>query len=351
MVVSDRRKNELLAAFVAPGRGLELRNVDTPRIAAGEVLVRMRACGVCGTDLEKTHGTQITPPVLGHEVAGEIADVALGAEGLSVGDRVAVHHHVSCGICYYCKRGDLTMCGSYPETNLDPCGFAEFFRVPAANVSGGAVHRLSPKLGFEEGALVEPTACCIRGAQKLGLTGGEDVIIAGAGPVGLTFVQLVRMMGGNRIIVSDVIDARLEAAEKLGANVPVNPKREDLTKRVFEITEGRGADAAIVATGNAAALVSSLESIRKGGRALLFGAPPRGTTASVDLSRFFIRELSLVTSYSTTEREMKAALKLIQSGTLNLQTMITHRFPLKEAEEAFRVADEAKNALKVLVLN
>ncbi len=219
-------------------------------IGAGEILVHMRSCGICGTDIEKFHGDHITPPILGHEVAGEIELAGSDIEAFRKGDRVIVHHHISCRSCFYCKNGLETLCEAYPKSNLDPCGFAEYFRVPEPLVKGGTVYKLPASMSFEEGSLVEPTACCIRALRKSGIKAGNSVAIFGVGPVGLTHVQLLKLYGAAPIFAIDVLESRRQMALRLGADTTLDPVSEDVTRKVLDGTEGRGVDFVIVATGN-----------------------------------------------------------------------------------------------------
>lgn len=328
---------------------MRVEKVPVPKIERGEVLVKMKACGVCGTDVEKTTGRSLTSPVLGHEVAGEVVEVGEGVEELTVGDRVFTHHHVPCYICHYCRHGNYTMCEEFLRTNLDPGGFAEYFKVPAPHVERGAVLKISPNISFQEATLVEPVGCCIRSAKKISLQPGDDVMIVGAGPAGLIFVKLLKLLGVGRIFISDLVDFRLAAAEKFGAEVTLNPLREDPVLAVKTFTHGLGVDAVIVAAGSNEAIKQGLDSVRKGGAVVLFGAPLKGAVFSYDVSKIFIREVSLIPSYSTTELETNMALKLMETKRLELSGLITHSFKLDRVADALRLAAEGKESLKIVV--
>jgi L-iditol 2-dehydrogenase len=339
-------------AAVISGKGIvEIKDAPTPKIGAGDILVRMRACGVCGTDLEKIHGENITPPILGHEVAGDVEQTGEQVREFKKGERVLVHHHASCRSCFYCKNGLETLCEAYPKSNLDPCGFADYFRVPSTLVQGGTVHRLPESMSYEEGSQVEPTACCIRALRKAGVKAGNSVAIFGVGPVGLIHVQLTKTYGAAPIIAIDVLENRRELAVKLGADMTLNPTIDDVPKRISSMTQGLGVDYAIVATGNLRAIEQAFSSIRKGGKVVLFGAPPRGAQLPLDMSRLFIREIDFESSYSTSETEMRMALDLIEKKRISPSKLITHRLPLAETLEAFRLAEKGDDAVKVVVEN
>jgi len=296
---------------VLGGRGIvDLKDVPRPVIGVNEVLVRMRSCGVCGTDIEKFHGDFITSPVLGHEVAGEVEEVGTDVQIVKKGDRVIVHHHISCRSCFYCKNGLETLCEAYPRSNLDPCGFAEYFRIPEAPVKGETVYKLPPSMSFEEGSLVEPTACCIRALIKSGIKAGDSFAVFGVGPAGLTHVQLLRLHGTAPIFAIDVLESRRRMALKVGADLTFDPATEDVPARILDTTEGAGADCAIIATGNPKAVALAISSVRKAGKILLFGSPARAPVP-LDLARLFLRETSILARYSTSETEMQMALDLI----------------------------------------
>jgi L-iditol 2-dehydrogenase len=341
-----------MKAALLGGKGIvDVKAISMPIIRAGEILVHMRTCGVCGTDIEKFHGDHITPPVLGHEVAGEIEATSSGIQAFKKGDRVIVHHHVSCRNCYYCKNGLETLCEAYPKSNLDPCGFAEYFRVPETLVKGGSVYELAASMSFEAGSLVEPTACCIRAIRKSGIKAGNSVAVFGTGPVGLTHLQLLKLYGMAPIFAIDILETRRQIASKFGADQTLNPIDDDVRERVKAETDGRGADYAIVATGSPKAIEQATNSVRKGGKVILFGAPARGTLVSLDISQLFLHEIALQSSYSTTETEMGTALDLIDTGRIKLSRMITHRLPLERIEEALHLAENGKESVKVIIEN
>lgn len=341
-----------MKAAVISGKGMvELRDLPTPMIGPNEILVRMRACGVCGTDLEKIHGENITPPILGHEVAGEVEQTGGQMREFEKGDRVLVHHHVSCRNCFYCKNGLETLCEAYPKSNLDPCGFADYFRIPSTLVSGGTVYRLPESMTYEEGSQVEPTACCIRALRKAGVKAGDSVAIFGVGPVGLMHLQLAKMYGAAPIIAIDLLENRRELAARLGADATLNPTTDDVPKTISSITTDLGVDYAIVATGSLRAVEQAISSVRKGGKVVVFGAPAKGAQLSVDISRLFLREIRVESSYSTSETEMRMALDLIEKKRINPSKLITHRLPLAKALEAFSLAERGAGAVKIVIEN
>jgi L-iditol 2-dehydrogenase len=341
-----------MKAAVIGGKGIvELRDLETPAIGAGEILVHMRCCGVCGTDVEKVHGEHITPPILGHEVAGEVERVGANVQGFERGGRVVVHHHISCRSCFYCKNDLETLCEAYPKNNLDPCGFAEYFRVPETLVRGGTIYTIPDSMSFEEGSQVEPTACCIRALRKAGIKAGDSVAVFGVGPIGLTHMQLLKLYGAAPIFAVDVITNRRHIASKLGADMTLDPVSDDVPQAISLVTDGRGVDYAIVATGNIKAIEAASSSVRKGGKVVLFGSPARGSLFSLDVSQLFLREVGFQSSYSTSETEMHIALDLIGSKRIDPTQTITHRVPLGQIREALKLAEDGHESVKVVVEN
>jgi len=338
------------AVFVRGENGVSVKDVPMPTVGSGDVLVKMHACGLCGSDLEKVYGHYgVMSRRLGHEPAGEIFAVGTNVKNLEVGDRVFVHHHVPCYSCHYCDHEDYTMCLQYQKSNLEPCGLAEIFLVPEWNVSRGGIIRLPSDLSFEEAAMIEPLACCIRAINKSEIKDNDDVAVIGVGPAGIMHIMLAKTFGAGKIFAIDINDFRLDFAKKLGADVAINTTKHDAPKIVKDSTDNRGADIAIVATGSIKAILQSLELVRSGGKVVLFGVPSKGSNVTLDVNRIFSNEIKLIPSLAASEKETNQAFQLIASRRLDIKAIITHRFSLERAEDAIRCAYEAKDAMKVLV--
>jgi L-iditol 2-dehydrogenase len=337
----------LACLLKGPGK-VALEDILVPKTGRGDVLIRMRAGGICGTDIEKIHGGYGPGGILGHEASGVIEQAGEGVKDLTRGDRVVAHHHVPCYNCQYCQRGDHTMCDFFKSTNFDPCGFAELFRVPEFNVSRGAVIPLPDSVGFEEAALLEPTACCIRALDKLRVQAGDKALVVGLGPTGLTHLQLLRNMGAGLLLGSDVQKARLDMAKKLGADQVFDAAQQNVVDEVKQATI-TGVDIAIVSTGNPKALSQAVSSVRKGGKVMLFGAPAQGAFLQLDVSSLFSRQVSILTSYSCVEGEISRALHMLQRRAIDLASMITYRFPLKDAKAALEFAGSSSSAVKTMI--
>ena len=346
------RGNCMKSVVLSPlpgGRGYAPRvaELEEPTAADGEIVVDMRACGLCGTDIEKVRGEYTASmPVIGHEAVGVVSDAGAGVEGLKAGDRVFPHHHVPDYTCALCRSGHETMCKEYRSSNLAPGGFSERFRVPRWNVDGGGVLKLPESLGWEAASLIEPLACCIRAVKKAHVEPGESVQIAGAGPVGMIHALLLAPVG-SKVIVSDVNEGRLKLAERLGASV-VADANSDVPALVARETGGWGADVAIIASGSKAAILQGLRSVRKGGRVCLFGVPPRGTVLDYDVSAMYNAEQEITTSYAASETDTKAALNVLLSRGADFGALVTHRFPLSEFDQALKAASEGAGMKVVL---
>jgi len=339
----------MLASFLDAPKRVTVKEIPIPKLAIGDILVRMEASGICGTDLEKIEGQLGPGGILGHEVSGTIEKVADNITDYKPGERVVAHHHVPCYHCLDCSNGNYTLCHEFKKTNIDPCGFAEYFRVPQYNVARGAVIPLPPELLFEEGAMIEPAACCIRAIRRAHVQKSDNVLVVGLGPTGLTQIQLLRNATSGRIIGSDVIEARLKLGKKLGADETVNALTEDILSHVRKLTKD-GVDLAVVSTGNEKALSQAFNSVRRGGRILLFGAPSHGASYQLNVSELFSRQITLLSSYSCVEAEMEEAIRLVSERRLDLKSLITDRFKIRDAEKAMEFAKTSKTAIKTIIL-
>jgi L-iditol 2-dehydrogenase len=338
-------------------KGKELVSIDelaSPKLEEGDVLVKMRTCGLCGSDLEKVYGQYgMSSAKLGHEPSGEIISVGNSVKDFRTGDRVFIHHHVACYSCYFCLHGDYTMCTIYQKSNIHPCGLSEQIVVPKWNVRRGGLLKLPDTITFDEASLIEPLACCIRALNKCNLQKGDDVAIFGAGPAGMMHVALAKAFGAGKIIVIDINDFRIDFAKKYCCNVltfnSIADEEEDLILKIKSCTDYRGVDISVVATGNTKALVQSFKATRKAGKIMLFGVPSKNSNVSLNMNKLYSNEQSLLSCYAASEIETNQALKLIAEKRIDVKQLITHRFTIKNADEAIKCAHEAKDAMKVIV--
>jgi len=336
------------AVIISNGK-VQIRNdLEIPRISNGEILVKMKACGLCGTDIEKIRGEYTaSQPIIGHEPAGIVAESKV--EWIKEGDRVFVHHHVPCYNCYYCKKGSPTMCEYYRKTNIYPGGFSEYFRVPAWNIERGGVLKLPSNVTFEDGVFIEPLATVIRAQRRVRIEDGDTILIVGAGPMGLLHAMLGRINKAGTIIISDISEYRLNFAltNKI-VDYVINPNKINIVDEVKKLSDGRGADVTIIATGSPKGIVQGLYSTRRGGRVLLFGVPYKGSRLDYDISDLLNNEISIISSNAAVEEDTNEALRLISEGKINVRQLITHKFRIEEFYEAVRVAEEGK-AIKVVI--
>ena len=328
-------------------RDVRLEKMAIPRINAGELLVRARASGICGSDLMEWYRIQKAPLVLGHEITGEIVEVGEGVENFQVGDRVFASHHVPCGTCRYCLAGHQSVCDLLRTTHFDPGGFAEYIRVPKINVELGTV-RLPNEVTFDEGSFIEPLACVVRAQRFAKLSPGQTVLVIGSGISGLLHIQLARARGVARIIATDISEFRLNAARQFGADATIHGT-EDVPARLRDVNEGRLADLVIVCTGAMPAIQQAVKSIDRGGTLLFFAPTAAGVDVPIPLFDFWRDEISLVTSYAGSGDDLKEALELIRDRQVRVADMVTHRLPLADAGLGFQLAASGKDSIKVII--
>ena len=336
------------ATYYSPNN-IQIKETPKPKIKPNEILVEMKACGICGSDLMHWYLKNRAPLVLGHEPAGIVVETGKNVKQFKKGEHVFVHHHVACFKCHYCACGDYTLCEQFAKTNIHPGGLAEYFRVPAPNAQNDTL-KIPDSVSFEEATLIEPVGCCLKAHTKFVIRPEDTVAILGAGPSGIIHTILSKNFGAAKIIVSDPIDYRLKAAKRFGADITVNPKSESLIEKVKESTEGRGADLVIITAPNAEAVKEGLNACRKGGTVCLFAPTPPTKHVSVSPQRLFFSEIRIVPSYSTSHIETRTALQLISTERIKAKELITHRFPLSQTNEAFKTAEKGE-CLKVVVLN
>ena len=267
-----------MKAAVLVKNKVELKDIDIPKVGNNEVLVRMKACGICGSDLEKVFGKYgMKSSRIGHEPAGEIVKLGANIKDFKKGDRVFVHHHVPCYSCHFCYNDDFTMCEKYQTSNIDPCGLSEFILVPHWNLSKGGLIRLPDNIDFSQAALIEPIACCLRSLNKVDLKKAATIVIFGAGPTGLMHMILARFFGASKILLVDVNSFRLEFARKIDQQIEVinvaNMQEDEFKRKSLEFLGNNGSDVSIVCTSNISAFIQSLSITRRGGIISLFGVP------------------------------------------------------------------------------
>jgi L-iditol 2-dehydrogenase len=327
---------------------VRIEDMPTPAIGPGEALVRARVCGVCSGDVVPWYIRKKAPLVFGHEPMGEIVEVGAGVEALRPGQRVFVHHHAPCFRCRACARGEFVQCPTWRQTQIDPGGMAEFFRVPALNLAGDTL-ALPDDVSDEGGALVEPLACVVKSLDRAGAVAGASVLIVGLGVMGQLHVLLARHLGARQILAADLVASRCARARDLGADVVIDASTQELVSAVRDHTDGEGAEVVVVGPATVAALEQGLACAARGGTVVQFMGTEPGTTLALSTFDFYFKELRLVPSYSCGPVETRRALALIGAGAVRAEQVVTHRFPLAQAQDAYRTAAQDTGAIKVLV--
>ena len=337
-------------AFVREPSVISINEIENPTLDSGDILVQMHACGICGSDLEKVFGEYGQPSMrLGHEPAGIIIDVSSDVTEFKKGDRVFTHHHVPCYSCHLCKHGNETMCSKYYETNLSPCGLSEEYVVPKWNVEHGGVLKIPDSMSFEEAAMIEPLACCVRAWTKYSYQKGDSVAIFGVGPTGMMHVMLAQSKKFSKIFCFDVNDFRLEFAKKFNITASINSLDENRKQIILDNTEGKGVDVAIVATSSLKALEDAIDVVRKGGAVMMFGVPSKDAKIILNMSKIYSKEITLVTSYAASDNDTKEALRLIESSQIDVKQLVTHTYPIEDSQKAFDHARSGDNAMKIII--
>ena len=327
---------------------VRLEEMPVPEIGPGELLLKVEASGLCGSDVMEWYRIQRAPMVLGHEVSGEVVQVGVGVEQYKEGDRLVVTHHVPCNACHWCLSGRHTDCDTLHTTSFDPGGFAEYLRIPQINVNRG-VFPIPDHVGYDEASITEPLACVYRGQRRANLQPGQNVLVLGSGLAGLIHINLARALGAGRIIATDMVDYRLDAARKLGADVTFSAM-EDVPARLREANNGRLADLVIVCTGALPALRQALESVERGGTVLFFAPTAPGVSLPLPINDVFFRnDVTLTTTYAGAPADLATAMDMIASGRVQVGEMISHRLGLAEAGLGFKLTADAGDSLKVII--
>ena len=346
--------SQMIAAVYRGMNDVRLESVQVPQIGPGEMLVRVHTCGICGTDLKKiATGSHSAPRIFGHETSGTVAAVGPGVKRYGIGERVVVFHHLPCGHCYYCRHQTFAQCATYKKVGctagFEPSGggFAEYIRVMDWIVEGGTVP-IPDHVSFEQACFVEPVNTCMKGVENLRLHGEETVLVIGQGPIGIILAVLAQRAGA-KVMTSDLYPRRLTISASFGLRQSIDASREDVIRVVRDRTEGRGADAAILAVGGTSLIRTAMDAVRPGGRVLLFAQTARGE-ATIDPAAVCVEEKTLLGSYSASVALQGESVRFVMGGETDMTRLISHRFPLSECVQALHLAAHPQpNALKIVV--
>lgn len=328
-------------------RDVRLEELPLPKISPQEILVKVIASGICGSDVLEWYRVKKAPIVLGHEITGEVAEVGLDVKNYKKGDRVFVAHHVPCNTCCYCLSGNHTVCETLHTTNFYPGGFSEYIRVPQLNVDRGIL-KLPEEVSFEQGTFIEPLACVLRSHGLIKLRPGQTMLILGSGISGLLHLLAARVSGVGSIILTDINAGRLKKAKELGANAVIDA-RKNVKAELLKLNADRLADQVIICTGALPAFEQALSCVDRAGTVLCFAATEPGVKVGIPVNDFWRNSIRIMHSYGSSPYDALQALELIRSKTINVNKMITHLLGLEEAGLGFRLMAEAKDCLKVII--
>ena len=357
IAIEDRLRTipaTMLAAVYRGKNDMRMETVPVPKIGPGELLVRVHTCGICGTDLKKiSTGSHSAPRIFGHETSGVVVATGKGVSEFQPGDRVMMFHHIPCRNCYYCRHHTFAQCETYKKVGctagFEPSGggFAEYVRVMDWIVQQGTV-RIPGNVSFEQACFVEPVNTCMKGVVSLRLEPDETVLVIGQGPIGLILSVLARRTGA-RVITSDLYSQRLTISESFGLRLTIDGSRADVIQRVRELTDGRGADAVILAVAGNGLIRPAMDATRPGGRVLLFAQTVHGE-AVVDPAAICVDEKTLLGSYSASVELQEESVRFVMSSEMELARLISHRFPLSRGLEALELAAHPQpDSMKVVI--
>jgi L-iditol 2-dehydrogenase len=337
----------LHAAVYYNNKDIRIEDLPKPRISPDEILVKVIASGICGSDVMEWYRVKKAPRILGHEISGEIEEVGKDVNQYKVGDRVFVSHHVPCNECRYCRAGFHTVCDTLKSTNFDPGGFAQFIRVPEINVRFGTFV-LPNEVSFDQGTFIEPLGCVIRGQRFADVKKGHTVLVIGSGISGLLHIQLAKAKGAAKVIATDIDEYRLDAAKRFGADVVINAN-DDVPTIVKEANDGRLADVVIVCTAALEAFDQAFKSVDRAGILLLFAPTAPETRVPLPLFDVYFKGVKIVFSYAAVTQDIEEAIDLLKNKEINVNDMITHRFGLSNIQKGFDLVARADKSIKVII--
>jgi L-iditol 2-dehydrogenase len=326
---------------------VRLEEMPKPQAGPGEILVKVIASGICGSDVMEWYRIKRAPLVLGHEIAGDIVEVGTGVKKYKVGQRVFVSHHVPCMKCRYCLSGHESTCDMLRKTNFYPGGFAEFVRVPEVNLEHG-VYVLPKEISYDDGSFIEPVACVVRGMRSISFEPGKTVLVLGSGIAGLLNVKVAKAYGAAKIIATDINDYRLDAAKRFGADVVIKGT-VDVPALVRKANDGRAADYVVVCSGATQAMNQALRSVDRGGKILMFAPPMPGVEIPVPFGDLWKDEVTITSTYAGSPRDITEAIELLKTKKLVVSDMVTHRFGLADAGKGFALVAKAEDSIKVII--
>ena len=326
---------------------VKIEKMPIPDINDDEMLVKVKACGICGSDVMEWYRLKKAPRVLGHEMAGDVVKIGKNVKKFKLKDRIFVSHHVPCNTCDFCLNDKHTLCKTLHSTNFYPGGFSEYLRVPKINVETG-VFKLPDEMDYDQAAFIEPLACVVRGMRIAEMKEGLSVLVLGSGVAGLLNIKLAKAMGASKVIATDIDDFRLKTAQKMGADI-VFDARKNVAGEVKKNNDGRLADLVILCAGVPSAAKQAMESVENGGTILFFAPTEPGVKVCFPLFDLWNKQVKMVSTYAGAPNDLKEAIDLIKTKKVEVKDLITHRFPLTEVAKGFKLAAQAKNSIKIII--
>ena len=326
---------------------VRIEETPVPSIGDDELLVKVKASGICGSDVMEWYRIKKAPRILGHEITGDIVEIGKNVKKYKIGDRVFVSHHVPCNACRFCLNNQHTLCHTLHSTNFYPGGFAEYLRVPEINVDRG-VFILPKEISYDEGVFIEPLACVVRGLKTAEMKPGQTVLVIGSGISGLLQIKLAKAWNAGKILAIDVEEYRLNAAKKFGADAVIHAK-DDVPEQVKKHNDGKLADLVILCTGAVSAVKQTLKSVESGGTILFFAPTESGVEIPFPLFDLWNKQIKMVSTYAGSPDDITSAIELIKSKKVNVVDMISHTLPLSEAAKGFQLVAKAQQSMKVIL--
>lgn len=336
------------AAVAHDFKDIRIEDVPVPEVEPREALVKIAACGICSGDVMPWYIRKKAPVVLGHEPAGTIVEVGKEVKNFKVGDRVAMHHHAPCFTCRFCRRGDYVQCDTWRRSKIVPGGIAEYVKIPEENLYGDTL-LVPDTVSMEDAVLTEPTACVVKGFKRARIRPGDIVLVTGLGTMGQLNILLAKHYGAKMVIAADFNNFRCNYAKKMGADLVVNLTERDLFDAVKEATSGIMADIVVVGPSSIKAMEEGIRCCGRGGTVLLFTPTPKEENLLINPHDIYFNEISLVPSYSCGPFDTREALELIEMEVVSAKKIVTHRYTLEQAGEAFKTTAEAGNSIKTIV--
>jgi L-iditol 2-dehydrogenase len=328
---------------------IRLEDVPMPHVGPGDALMKTRACGICSGDVMPWYIEKKAPLVPGHEPSGEIVEIGRDVNSFREGDRVFVHHHAPCFLCKHCRRGDYVQCTTWKTSRIIPGGISEYILIPSLNLNNDTI-ALSQDMSFEDGTLIEPVACVVKGLKRAKIRHGDTVLVIGLGAMGMMNIAIAREYGAGRIIGVDMVKYRLGRAVEFGADSVIDVSEGGLYESLKEITKGAMAELVIVGPNSVDVMTEGLRCVSPGGQALFFTPAKPGEKLILDPNLLYFNDINIITSYSCGPTDTADAYELIEKGVISAERLVTHRFEVEDAECAFRLTAAAGDSLKCLII-